>query len=111
MKAHNQVTPPKGGWGGQQANLPPQVIRPQMRAQHNLEDHDSFDGDNYDYGIDDQAQQERLGGRGRRIEVGIRLMVENTIKGMMMKIKDSTTSRLHFHFSKEVVTQMNTLIG
>jgi len=37
-----------------------------MRAQHNLEEHDSFDGDNYGYGIDDQAQQERLGGRGRR---------------------------------------------
>ncbi|KAH0679285.1 hypothetical protein KY284_020370 [Solanum tuberosum] len=37
-----------------------------MRAQHNLEDHDSFDGDNYGYGIDDQAQQGRLGGRGRR---------------------------------------------
>jgi len=63
-KAHNQMTLPKGG--GQQANLPPQVIRPQMRAQHNLEEHDSFDGDNYGYGIDDQAQQERLGGRGRR---------------------------------------------
>ncbi|KAG5586557.1 hypothetical protein H5410_046991 [Solanum commersonii] len=52
--------------GGQQENLPPQVIRPQMRAQHNLEEHDSFDGDNYGYGIDDQAQQERLSGRGRR---------------------------------------------
>ncbi|KAH0642518.1 hypothetical protein KY290_034100 [Solanum tuberosum] len=63
-KAHNQMTLPKGG--GQQANLPPQVIRPQMRAQHNLEEHDSFDGDNYGYEIDDQAQQERLGGRGRR---------------------------------------------
>ncbi|KAG5610143.1 hypothetical protein H5410_021424 [Solanum commersonii] len=37
-----------------------------MRSQHNLEEHDSFDGDNYGYGIDDQDQQERLGGRGRR---------------------------------------------
>uniref|UniRef100_M1BH26 Transposon protein, Mutator sub-class n=1 Tax=Solanum tuberosum TaxID=4113 RepID=M1BH26_SOLTU len=37
-----------------------------MRAQHNLEEHDSFDGDNYGYGIDDQAQQERLSGKGRR---------------------------------------------
>ncbi|KAG5591949.1 hypothetical protein H5410_042463 [Solanum commersonii] len=62
-KAHNQVTLSKGG---QQANFPPQVIRPQMRAQHNLEEHDSFDGDNYGYGIDDEPQQERLGGRGRR---------------------------------------------
>ncbi|KAG5600365.1 hypothetical protein H5410_031735 [Solanum commersonii] len=59
-KAHNQVTLPK--WGDQQTNLPPQIIRPKMRAQHNVEKHDSFDG----YGIDDQAQQERLGGRGRR---------------------------------------------
>ncbi|KAG5617300.1 hypothetical protein H5410_017124 [Solanum commersonii] len=41
-------------------------IKPQMRAQHNLEEHDSFDGDNYVYGIDDQAQQKRLGGRERR---------------------------------------------
>ncbi|KAH0650303.1 hypothetical protein KY284_030215 [Solanum tuberosum] len=61
MKARNQVTFPKGG--DQLANLPPQTIRPQMSAQNNLEEHDSLDGNNYSYGIDDQAQQERLGGR------------------------------------------------
>ncbi|KAH0652960.1 hypothetical protein KY285_030513 [Solanum tuberosum] len=59
-KARNQETFPKGG--DQLANLPPQEIRPQMRSQHNLEEHDSLDGDNYSYGIDDQAQLERLGG-------------------------------------------------
>lgn len=37
-----------------------------MRAKHNLEEDDSFDGIYYGYGIDEQAQQERLGGRGRR---------------------------------------------
>ncbi|KAG5632267.1 hypothetical protein H5410_003984 [Solanum commersonii] len=41
----------------QQANLPPQAIRPQMRAQHNLEKHDSFDDENYGYVIDDEAQK------------------------------------------------------
>ncbi|KAH0765296.1 hypothetical protein KY290_001257 [Solanum tuberosum] len=54
-KDHNQVILPKGG--DQQANLPPQAIRPQMRAQQNLEKHDSFDDDNYGYVIDDQAQK------------------------------------------------------
>ncbi|KAH0748636.1 hypothetical protein KY290_027868 [Solanum tuberosum] len=63
-KARNQATLSKEG--DQQVNLPPQVIRPQMRAQHNVEEHDSFDGDNYGYERDNQAQQERLGGRGRR---------------------------------------------
>ncbi|KAG5595812.1 hypothetical protein H5410_037044 [Solanum commersonii] len=53
-KARNQETFPKGG--DQLANLPPQEIRPQMRAQHNLEEHDSLDGANYSYGIDDKAQ-------------------------------------------------------
>ncbi|KAH0743329.1 hypothetical protein KY290_031322 [Solanum tuberosum] len=60
-KDRNQATFPKGG--DQLANLPPQAIRPQMRAQHNLKKHDSLDGDNYSYRIDGQDQQERLGGR------------------------------------------------
>lgn len=38
-------------------------------------------------------------------------MVENTVEGMMMKIDDPTTSRLHFHSSNKEVTQMNILIG
>ncbi|KAH0730526.1 hypothetical protein KY289_001714 [Solanum tuberosum] len=63
-KALNQATLPKEG--DQQTNLSPQVIRPQMRAQHNLEENDSFDGYNYGYGIDYKDQQERLGRRQRR---------------------------------------------
>lgn len=43
-------------------------------------------------------------GEEEEIEVDIQLMVENIIKGMIMKIEDSTLSRLHFHVSKEAVT-------
>ncbi|KAH0725439.1 hypothetical protein KY284_001304 [Solanum tuberosum] len=48
-KDRNQVILPKGG--------DQQAIQPQMRAQHNLEKHDSFDDDNYGYVIDEQAQK------------------------------------------------------
>lgn len=44
------------------------------------------------------------------LEVGLWLMVGSTIKGMMMKIKDQTTSTLELSYSN-IVTQINTLSG
>lgn len=48
--------------------------------------------------------------KDEELEVGLWLMVESTIKGMMMKIKDQTTSTLELSYSN-IVTQINTLSG
>ncbi|KAH0781926.1 hypothetical protein KY290_001524 [Solanum tuberosum] len=110
-KALNQATLPKEG--DQQTNLPPQVIRPQMRAQHNLEEHDSFDGYNYGYGIDYKDQQERLGRRQRRGGNGAWHPIDGREYNRRNDDEDRgfNNIKVHFYFSKKVVTQMNILIG